>query len=134
MLPGIQPLHFTTAISPLDPKSDVRVLALRICKADVIVGLPAGVGEELRQTPEGSSEACKWATYWEVGGCVVWGWEGLTAFMLSGYDTETNRFIDNTYITKKLWTIQPALLYLRSRSRNYWPDYNGPPGFWMSLF
>lgn len=53
---------FTTAIGPLGPKSGVRVLAFRTCKADVVVGLPAGVDEELRQTPGGGgSEARKWA-------------------------------------------------------------------------
>lgn len=54
--------------------------------------------------------------------------------MLSRCDTETSRFIDNMYITKELWTIQPAPLYLWSWSRNYWPDYNGPWELWVNLY
>ncbi|OJJ48887.1 hypothetical protein ASPZODRAFT_139841 [Penicilliopsis zonata CBS 506.65] len=54
---------FTTAIGPLGPKSDIRILAFRTCKADVVVGLPSGKDEELKQTPNGggSSGARKWA-------------------------------------------------------------------------
>ncbi|OJJ68668.1 hypothetical protein ASPBRDRAFT_33255 [Aspergillus brasiliensis CBS 101740] len=53
---------FTEAIGPLGPKSGVRVMAFRTCKADVVVGLPAGVDEELRQLPNGGGdEARKWA-------------------------------------------------------------------------
>ncbi|KAB8264055.1 hypothetical protein BDV32DRAFT_145832 [Aspergillus pseudonomiae] len=53
---------FTTAIGPMGPKSGVRVLAFRTCKADVVVGLPAGEDERLRQLPNGGgSEARKWA-------------------------------------------------------------------------
>ncbi|GAP92785.2 putative venom protein 2 [Rosellinia necatrix] len=39
---------FTEAIGPLGPGSGVNVLALRTCKADVVVGLPAGEDEKLR--------------------------------------------------------------------------------------
>ncbi|KAF1933773.1 DUF89-domain-containing protein [Didymella exigua CBS 183.55] len=54
---------FADAIGPLGPGSGVRVLALRTCKADVVVGLPAGRDEELRQMDGGSTEAGgrKWA-------------------------------------------------------------------------
>ncbi|KAB8237636.1 protein serine/threonine phosphatase PPT1 [Aspergillus alliaceus] len=53
---------FTTAIGPMGPKSGVRVLAFRTCKADVVVGLPAGEDERLRALPGGGgSEARKWA-------------------------------------------------------------------------
>ncbi|KAB8078407.1 hypothetical protein BDV29DRAFT_187924 [Aspergillus leporis] len=53
---------FTTAIGPMGPKSGVRVLAFRTCKADVVVGLPAGEDERLRQLPGGGgSESRKWA-------------------------------------------------------------------------
>ncbi|KAF2200606.1 DUF89-domain-containing protein [Delitschia confertaspora ATCC 74209] len=54
---------FAEAIGPLGPKSGVRVLALRTCKADVVVGLPEGEDERLRGTDNGggSSGARKWA-------------------------------------------------------------------------
>ena len=53
---------FTTAIGPMGPKSGIRVLAFRTCKADVVVGLPAGEDEKLRQLPDGGgNEARKWA-------------------------------------------------------------------------
>lgn len=38
---------FTQALGPLGPGSGVNVLALRTCKADVIVGLPDGKYKEL---------------------------------------------------------------------------------------
>ena len=40
---------FTTAIGPLGPGCGIRTLALRTCKADVVVGLEAGMDEKLRQ-------------------------------------------------------------------------------------
>ncbi|KAI6081986.1 DUF89-domain-containing protein [Hypoxylon rubiginosum] len=56
---------FTTAIGPLGPGSGVNVLALRTCKADVVVGLKPGQDEEIRATDvpgEGEdSRARKWA-------------------------------------------------------------------------
>ncbi|KAG7005191.1 damage-control phosphatase [Physcia stellaris] len=58
---------FTTAIGPLGPGSGVRVLALRTCKADVVVGLTVGITddlqERLRATDDGvdNSGARKWA-------------------------------------------------------------------------
>lgn len=54
---------FTTAIGPLGPKSGIRTLAFRTCKADVVVGLPQGEDERLRQTPDGGGDsgARKWA-------------------------------------------------------------------------
>ncbi|KAF1351701.1 DUF89-domain-containing protein [Lizonia empirigonia] len=54
---------FTHAIGPMGPGSGVRVLALRTCKADVVVGLPEGKDEELKQMAGGSTEngARKWA-------------------------------------------------------------------------
>jgi uncharacterized protein with ATP-grasp and redox domains len=53
---------FTTAIGPMGPKSGIRVLAFRTCKADVVVGLPAGEDEKLRQLPNGGgSDSRKWA-------------------------------------------------------------------------
>ncbi|KAI1749697.1 hypothetical protein F4782DRAFT_511898 [Xylaria castorea] len=52
---------FTEAIGPLGPGSGVNVLALRTCKADVVVGLPPGEDERLRGDDDGSSGARKWA-------------------------------------------------------------------------
>ncbi|KAF1938250.1 DUF89-domain-containing protein [Clathrospora elynae] len=55
---------FTTAIGPMGPGSGLRVLALRTCKADVVVGLPEGVDEKLKAGggDEGAdSGARKWA-------------------------------------------------------------------------
>ncbi|BCR84912.1 damage-control phosphatase ARMT1 family protein [Aspergillus chevalieri] len=60
---------FTTAIGPLGPKSGLRVLAFRTCKADVVVGLPAGVDEELRQIPGGGGDKKRewaWTGKWAV--------------------------------------------------------------------
>ncbi|KAF2750464.1 DUF89-domain-containing protein [Sporormia fimetaria CBS 119925] len=54
---------FTEAIGPLGPGSGIRVLALRTCKADVVVGLPEGVDEKLRAREGGGGDtgARKWA-------------------------------------------------------------------------
>ncbi|EXJ80432.1 hypothetical protein A1O1_08577 [Capronia coronata CBS 617.96] len=53
---------FTTAIGPLGPSSGIRTLALRTCKADVVVGLPEGKDEEIRKASQGDDvEARKWA-------------------------------------------------------------------------
>ncbi|KAL1846857.1 hypothetical protein VTK73DRAFT_205 [Phialemonium thermophilum] len=54
---------FAKAIGPLGPGSGLNVLALRTCKADVVVGLPPGKDEELRQTEGGGGDsgARKWA-------------------------------------------------------------------------
>ncbi|KAH8174436.1 protein-glutamate O-methyltransferase C1393.13 [Sarocladium implicatum] len=54
---------FTKAIGPMGPGSGVNVLSLRTCKADVVVGLPEGKDEELRQTEGGGGDsgARKWA-------------------------------------------------------------------------
>lgn len=47
----------------MGPGSGVNVLSLRTCKADVVVGLPAGKDEELRATEGGGGDsgARKWA-------------------------------------------------------------------------
>ncbi|KAM3068841.1 Hairy/enhancer-of-split with YRPW motif protein 2 [Clarireedia jacksonii] len=54
---------FTEAIGPLGPGSGVNVLALRTCKADVVVGLKPGEDERLRETEGGGGDsgARKWA-------------------------------------------------------------------------
>ncbi|KAL2358011.1 hypothetical protein BJ546DRAFT_195234 [Cryomyces antarcticus] len=54
---------FAAAIGPLGPKSGIRTLALRTCKADVVVGLSPGEDERLRamEGGGGDSGARKWA-------------------------------------------------------------------------
>ncbi|KAI0427237.1 DUF89-domain-containing protein [Xylaria sp. FL1042] len=54
---------FTEAIGPLGPGSGVNVLALRTCKADVVVGLQPGEDERLRAMDGGGADsgARKWA-------------------------------------------------------------------------
>ncbi|GAB1314801.1 Hairy/enhancer-of-split with YRPW motif protein 2 [Madurella fahalii] len=54
---------FTEAIGPLGPGSGINVLALRTCKADVVVGLKPGEDEKLRQMEGGGGDsgARKWA-------------------------------------------------------------------------
>jgi damage-control phosphatase, subfamily III len=54
---------FADSLGPLGVGSGLRCLALRTCKADVVVGLPPGRDEELRRTDGGGagSGARKWA-------------------------------------------------------------------------
>ncbi|KAI9700313.1 MAG: hypothetical protein M1836_002328 [Candelina mexicana] len=54
---------FDTAIGPLGQGSGIRTLALRTCKADVVVGLTEGLDERLRDTEGGGGDsgARKWA-------------------------------------------------------------------------
>ncbi|KAG5987125.1 hypothetical protein E4U54_005116 [Claviceps lovelessii] len=61
---------WTTALGPMGPGSGINVLSLRTCKADVVVGLPAGKDEELRATEGGGGDsgARQWAFHgkWAV--------------------------------------------------------------------
>jgi len=53
---------FEKAIGSMGPGSGIRVLALRTCKADVVVGLPDGEDERIRRETGGEGlEARKWA-------------------------------------------------------------------------
>lgn len=54
---------FATVIGPLGQTSGLRTLALRTCKADVVVGLPEGLDEKLRASEQGKedTESRKWA-------------------------------------------------------------------------
>ncbi|KAF2714856.1 DUF89-domain-containing protein [Pleomassaria siparia CBS 279.74] len=60
---------FTEAIGPLGPGSGVRVLALRTCKADVVVGLPEGEDEKLKNLEGGGGDS----------GSRKWAWSGKWA-------------------------------------------------------
>ncbi|KAL3437612.1 hypothetical protein BDV09DRAFT_183456 [Aspergillus tetrazonus] len=60
---------FATAIGPLGPHSGIRVMSFRTCKADCVVGLPAGKDEELRKAYEGSGSGGRewaWSGKWAV--------------------------------------------------------------------
>ncbi|KAI0438819.1 hypothetical protein F4803DRAFT_533690 [Xylaria telfairii] len=57
---------FTEAIGPLGPGSGVNVLALRTCKADVVVGLPAGEDERLRGADDSGARKWAWSGKWAV--------------------------------------------------------------------
>ncbi|KAL5606867.1 hypothetical protein BROUX41_003244 [Berkeleyomyces rouxiae] len=60
---------FATAVGPLGPGSGLNVLALRTCKADVVVGLPAGKDEELRRMEGGGGDGARewcWSGKWAV--------------------------------------------------------------------
>lgn len=54
---------FSTAIGPMGLHSGIRTLALRTCKADVVVGLTYGEDERLRAMEDGGGDsgARKWA-------------------------------------------------------------------------
>ena len=60
---------FSKAIGPLGGDSGVRTLALRTCKADVVVGLPEGEDERLKDTEGGGGN----------GGARKWAWSGKWA-------------------------------------------------------
>lgn len=60
---------FTQAIGPMGPGSGVNVLALRTCKADVVVGLQPGEDERIRATEGGGGDS----------GVRKWAWSGKWA-------------------------------------------------------
>lgn len=72
---------FSEAIGPLGPKSDLRVLALRTCKGDVVVGLPEGKDEELRAMAAGSGPYDRWEKGIKDSGLEArkWAWSGKWA-------------------------------------------------------
>ena len=60
---------FTEAIGTLGVGSGLRTLALRTCKADVVVGLPQGEDERLKAMEGGGADS----------GARKWGWSGKWA-------------------------------------------------------
>ncbi|KAK6837135.1 hypothetical protein RU639_001436 [Aspergillus parasiticus] len=60
---------FSTAVGPLGEASGIRSLALRTCKADVVVSLHEGEDERLRQTHQ----------YRKDIGARKWAWTGIWA-------------------------------------------------------
>ncbi len=60
---------FSEAIGPFGAGSGVRTLALRTCKADVVIGLSEGQDERLRETEGGGGDS----------GCRKWAWSGKWA-------------------------------------------------------
>ena len=60
---------FTEAIGPLGPGSGVRIMSLRTCKADTVVGLKEGDDERLRATEGGGGDS----------GARTWAWTGKWA-------------------------------------------------------
>ncbi|KAK2765977.1 hypothetical protein FQN54_007492 [Arachnomyces sp. PD_36] len=67
---------FTTAIGPLGSNSGMRTLAFRTCKADVVVGIPEGEDERLRQTPGGGGDSGMRKWTWTGKWAVVSFWDG----------------------------------------------------------
>ncbi|RDA88522.1 hypothetical protein CP532_6616 [Ophiocordyceps camponoti-leonardi (nom. inval.)] len=59
---------FQEAIGPMGKGSGVNVLSLRTCKSDVVVDLPPGKDEKLREADGGSGDARSWAWHgkWAV--------------------------------------------------------------------
>ncbi|KAK8860126.1 DUF89-domain-containing protein [Apiospora arundinis] len=60
---------FTEALGPLGPGSGINVLAMRTCKADVVVGLKPGEDEDIRASEGGGGDS----------GCRKWAWNGKWA-------------------------------------------------------
>lgn len=72
---------FPEALGHLGKGSNIRVLALRTCKGDVVVGLPTGKDEELRAMEAGSGPYDRWEKGITENGLDArkWAWSGKWA-------------------------------------------------------
>ncbi|KAF2417245.1 putative UPF0364 protein [Tothia fuscella] len=73
---------FAEALGPLGPKSGLRILSLRTCKGDVVVGLPKGKDEELRAMEAGEGPYERWQKSGVAGEGLEarrWAWSGKWA-------------------------------------------------------
>lgn len=84
---------FSVALGPLGVSSGLRVLSLRTCKGDAVVGLPEGKDEELKALAAGAGPYERWQKGLEDGGLEArrWAWSGKWA-VIQFYDGKGNSF------------------------------------------
>jgi hypothetical protein len=72
---------FSTALGSIGDKSGLRILSLRTCKGDVVVGLPKGKDEELKAMEAGEGPYERWQKSGDSDGLEArkWAWSGKWA-------------------------------------------------------